>query len=58
MFDETQKGAVSHLRVTGGKVWGLDRSTNSDTRNALGDAVQPLGGLDTALDGHHEAVVK
>ena len=56
MFDESQKGAA-HLRVRVGEVWGLDRSTNSDTRNALGDAVQSLVCLDVALDGDHEAVV-
>ena len=39
-------------------MWGLERSTNSDTRNALRGAVLPLGGLDKAPDWHHETVVK
>ena len=39
-------------------MWGLERSTNSDTRNALRGAVLPLGGLDKSPDWHHETVVK
>ena len=39
-------------------MWGLERSTNSDTRNALRGAVLPFGGLDKALDWYHETVVK
>ena len=39
-------------------MWGLERSTNSDTRNALRGSVLPFGGLDKALDWYHETVVK